>query len=280
MIPEIDPLLTMSDVYFNVNEGISLGLYFVIVGYMVLLSIYFLLIRFRKTKKVYWLYFSGFFAFTAMSRALFVLYDFFMPYILSMQASIGDIDPLLPLSYYRWAQFTGWLAVATLVGLLSTLLFTEESNLHKYLRLLTPVIAVIIAFLWFVLPNELILNLDYIIYRPVEHGGYDVNPGIDVVTASYTFGKGIGLFYINYIFLPIYILLLPATFFYLGVKSVGIIRKSSLLNGMGFLIYYAGRMSMGMLGMFSSRTQLFTPAFIILLGLLLISLANMMMMQN
>lgn len=46
---------------------------------------------------------------------------------------------------------------------------------------------------------------------------------------------------INYALAPIYAIVIPALFFYLAYHSVGTIRRGSILNGIGFLILYAGR---------------------------------------
>lgn len=46
---------------------------------------------------------------------------------------------------------------------------------------------------------------------------------------------------INYALAPIYAIFVPALFFYLAYNSVGTIRIGSALNGIGFLVLYAGR---------------------------------------
>jgi hypothetical protein len=46
---------------------------------------------------------------------------------------------------------------------------------------------------------------------------------------------------INYALAPIYAIFVPALFFYLAYNSVGTIRIGSVLNGIGFLVLYAGR---------------------------------------
>lgn len=81
---------------------------------------------------------------------------------------------------------------------------------------------------------------------------------------------------VNYVLAPIYAIVLPALFFYLAYHSVGTIRRGSILNGVGFLILYAGRV------MSSEAAKqvlvpwvgaIFAPGLVIL-ALLLISWGN------
>jgi hypothetical protein len=83
-------------------------------------------------------------------------------------------------------------------------------------------------------------------------------------------------FAVNYVLAPIYAIFLPALFFYLAYHSVGTIRRGSILNGVGFLILYAGRV------MSSEAVKqvlapwvgaIFAPGLVIL-ALLLISWGN------
>jgi hypothetical protein len=64
-------------------------------------------------------------------------------------------------------------------------------------------------------------------------------------------------------------------FFYLAKKTFGVIRKSYALNGIGFLIYYTGRILYSVLGVLNApHTQAILPPLIILLSLLIIVIAN------
>ena len=51
----------------------------------------------------------------------------------------------------------------------------------------------------------------------------------------------IGYAIANYVILPLYVIVLPALFFYIGLQLTGQLRKSNFLLGTGFLIYYGGR---------------------------------------
>ena len=177
----------------------------------------------------------------------------------------------LPIVVYRFASFTGWLAAAMVVGILATLLFTKDSQLHKSLAYILPGVVIVIASLILWLPPEYIVDPKYF----TDVLGL-ANPPV-TIKPSPIFGDSYpaGLFYLNYILLPILNFLLPCIFFYLAAKSVGIIRKSSILNGSGLIIYYVGRMVQPLLKSGGNLLiQAFVPAVIILIGMLLLALAN------
>ncbi len=255
----------------SVVDSLSIALYFVIIGYMFLLFCYFMFIRFRKTKKLYWFYFSLFFLFLLVSRALFIVYDYYMKiWILEIRYNGSN----LPIVIYRLASFTGWIAAAMVVGILATLLFTKETKLHKSMAYVLPAVVILIASMMLWLPAGYVVDPKYYWYvLQIE------NPPVEIVPSP-IFGPNYpaGLFYMNYIGLPILNFALPCIFFYLAAKSVGVIRKSSLLNGLGLIIYYVGRSIQPLLKFGENvLVQAFVPAIIILLGLILIALANFML---
>ena len=254
--------------FLSVVDSISLALYFVIIGYMFLLFCYFMFIRFRKTKKLYWFYFSLFFLFLMISRGLFIVYDFFMPI---WKFQIEFEGSTLPITIYRLASFTGWLAAAMVVGILATLLFTKDNKLHRSMAYVLPVIVILIASMMLWLPAGYVVDPKYYWYvLEIENVPVEIVP-------SPIFGEfyPAGLFYLNYILLPLLNFALPCIFFYLAAKSVGIIRKSSVLNGLGLIIYYIGRSIQPLLKFGEDAlAQAFIPAIIILIGLMLITLAN------
>jgi hypothetical protein len=51
----------------------------------------------------------------------------------------------------------------------------------------------------------------------------------------------LGYMIANYAFLPIYVIVLPLLFFYIGIQLVGQLRLSNFLIGSGLLVYYLGR---------------------------------------
>lgn len=258
----------LDEPFLSVVDSLSLGLYFIIIGYMMLLFFYFMFIRFRKTQKLYWFYFSLFFLFLAISRGLFIVYDFYMG-IWATFIESGGIH--LPIMIYRFASFTGWLAAAMVVGILSTLLFTKETKLHKSMAFILPGVVILIASLILWLPRAYVVDPKYF----TDVLGFTESPVAIVPSPIFGDTYPAGLFYLNYIMLPILNFALPCIFFYLAAKSVGVIRKSSVLNGLGLIIYYIGRSVQPLLKFGgASFVQAFIPSLIILIGLLLLSLAN------
>lgn len=224
---------------FNLNEAIAIGLYFTVIGYKFLCFGYFMLIRFRKTKRMYWLYFSLFFIFLAASRVFYMMMDFFFG---------GDPEKLVA---WRFANLSGWLSVAMLSGILSTLLFTGDSKLHHVIKKIFPLVPIGIGiFIMFI-------------------------PDIWISDPLGLFGWGTGKLVLNVIVLPIYIVLLPFMFFYLAKRSAGTLQRSFLLNGIGLLLYYVVRAVQPVLiTMTGSGTALMLPPLLILLSILIITFAN------
>ncbi len=85
--------------FFGFFDAIEMGLYMVVVGYDFLLFAFFLIMRFRLTKKPYWLFYSLVFLFLAIARFFFIAYYFFVPEMLiaarAMQAGLAILKPLL-----------------------------------------------------------------------------------------------------------------------------------------------------------------------------------------
>lgn len=229
--------------YLTIQQALSLGLFICILGYFVLIIFYFLFIRFRKTKRMYWLYFSLFFIFLTASRVAYIILDFFLPNNVVL---------------WKVANVTAWVGVGALSGVLGILLFTGDSKLHLWLKRIFPIIPVGIAIHIIFLPTSLING------PPVLAGISDF---------------GIAKVYMNVIILPIYIILLPFMFFYLAKKSLGTLQRSFLLNGIGLLIYYIARALQPVIPSLvenpgESWIEALVPPLLILLSILLISFAN------
>ncbi|MCP4761895.1 MAG: hypothetical protein GY870_08935 [archaeon] len=280
--------LTAEIEYIHYWDAIAMGLFFVIIGIQILLFIYFFFLRFRKTSKLYWLYFSLFFLFIAISRILFVSYDYLMPWIGSAILS----DPLYPFSVYRWASFFAWLAVSCLVGILTTLLFTKEDDkLQEYLKIIFPLVVVILGSLYLFLPPELLLDTNYYIYAS---DGYGIDTGVTIVPGPSLFSStGVVHVILSYAVLPLLSFGLPLIFLYLALKSIGVIRKSSALNGIGFFLYFLGKITQTILKLFAggaimineiaeaSKPLAFAisvvPAIFIIISLFTLAIANLML---
>ena len=108
-------------------SAIEMGLYFVIVGYLFLLFAFFLTMRFRTSKKLYWLFFSILFLCLATARVFFIAYYFFIPEMSALRAEIVDWLMLT----YRLATLFSWLAIACFMGVLGILLFPPEAEEEK-----------------------------------------------------------------------------------------------------------------------------------------------------
>ncbi|MHA1478130.1 MAG: hypothetical protein ACTSPU_08020, partial [Promethearchaeota archaeon] len=98
--------------YFDIWDGIESGLYYAIVGFYFLIFAYFLLMRFRVSKKYYWLYFSILFLFLAVGRGFFIVYYFYAP---ELRYTMSDLELVsLMMLMYRLATFSTWMGIACL----------------------------------------------------------------------------------------------------------------------------------------------------------------------
>lgn len=252
--------------YFNFYDSLELGLYMVVVGYYFLIFAYFFIMRFRISKKSYWFFFSLLFLALSLSRVFFIIYYFYAPETQNLT--------LIMLSY-RLAVFFTWIGISSLMGMLGILLFPpevkEESrfkidfNLKFLFRVILLVAPIIIGILALVFPDSLLIDMAYV---------SDFVEDIPIEPIA-ILGYPVGRLIINFIFQPLFNILVPVMFFYLAKKTFGVIRKSYALNGIGFLIYYFGRILYSVLGVFDApHTQSILPPLIILLSLLIIVIAN------
>ena len=267
--------------YFSFWDAVESGLYFVIVGYYFLLFAYFLLMRFRLSKKLYWLFFSILFLCLAAGRVFFIVYYFFIP---ELNASNAEIAQILML-YYRLAIFCSWLGLACLMGILGILLFPPEVDLDQnnarkktnkfvltptmklLLRITLMALPIIVGILALVLPDNLLMSS-----KMVEKYNLD----IDLVTINiFGWKYPAGLFILNFILAPIFMVAIPFLFLYLAWKTFGVLRKSYGLNAIGFFLYYAGRITQGAFEVVGwHHFEATIPPLIILCSLLIIVIAN------
>ncbi len=255
--------------YFS---AIEMGLFFIVVGYYFLLFAYFLLMRFRTSKKLYWLFFSILFLCLAAGRAFFIGYYFFVP---ELRASDAEIAQTLML-YYRLATFFSWMGIACAMGVLGILLFppdieqkkTEKTvDMKLILRITLIGIPIMIGILALTLPDELFMD-------PQLVEDYDLNIKLETINI---FGRSypIGRFILNFVLTPIFIAVIPFLFVYLAMKTYGVLRKSYALNAIGFFLYYMGRLSQGLFEIAGWPNLGSTvPALLIICSLLIIVIAN------
>jgi len=276
---------------FGFYDSIELGLYMVIVGYFFLIFAYFLIMRFRISKKSYWFFFSLLFIALAASRVFFIIYDFYIPEIDNPLITTDDEFVVATfMIIFRFATFSTWMATTCLMGMLGILLlppdtkfeknpiketdnkilsfFYENIRYVKYLiRFLLMLCPIILSILAFTLPDGVFIEKSI-----VDNYSTSITPiYINIAGWEYPVGR----FVFNFIFQPLFVAIIPFIFLYLAWKTYGVLRRSYLLNGIGFLIYYVGRIIRGLFEVINwPNVQSFVPPLLILLSLLLIVIAN------
>ncbi len=263
--------------YFDIWDGIESGLYYAIVGFYFLIFAYFLLMRFRVSKKYYWLYFSILFLFLAVGRGFFIVYYFYAP---ELRFTMSDLELVgLMMLLYRLATFSTWMGIACLMGVFGTLIFPpisdisekkqnkaqilRNNNVRILLKICLIVIPIIVSILALLLPDAFFMDPDlrdtYV-------------PTFQLVTI---FDYPAGRFVLNLILFPLMVLVIPFLFIYLALKTFGVLRRSYALNAIGFFIYFAGRATQGLLETFGfPHVRAILPPLLILLSLLIIVIAN------
>ena len=267
--------------FFDIWDGIESGLYYAIVGFYFLIFAYFLLMRFRVSKKLYWFYFSILFLFLAAGRGFFIVYYFYAPELLGTMPELELVELLMIL--YRLATFSTWLAIACLMGVFGTLIFPpvsdvaemedNESKIKKFLG--NKNVRIILKFCLIFIPivvGVLVLTLPDALFMDPDFNDHPYYAGIELVTI---FGYPAGRAVINFILLPIMVLVIPFLFVYLAFKTFGVLRRSYALNAIGFFIYFSGRIAQGLLETFGfPHVEAILPPLLILLSLLIIVIAN------
>ncbi|MFX1273776.1 MAG: hypothetical protein ACFFBP_12020 [Promethearchaeota archaeon] len=263
-------------------EGIELMLYGIILGYYVLISFYFIFLKYRNSKKTYWLFFGNIFISLAIGRYFFQMLYFFVP-AQGVSPETGEA-----LMYcYRLATFFTWIGISFAVGVLGILLLptivdknreiTEKNQIKKAIikflnndkrrlaiRIILMIIPVIVGILALILPDNLLMD--------VETNVTYFYPPIELITI---FGYPIGRLWLNWILLPLLVFLIPFMFLLLAYKTFGVLRKSYLLNGVAFLMYFAGRILDGVFNSLNwPHIKSYIPPLFIIVSLILFVLAN------
>ncbi|NVM16291.1 MAG: hypothetical protein HWN80_01140 [Candidatus Lokiarchaeota archaeon] len=269
--------------YFDIWDGIESGLYYAIVGFYFLIFAYFLLMRYRVSKKLYWLYFSVLFLFLAVGRGFFIVYYFYAPELVTTMSNVEIVELLMLL--YRLATFSTWMGIVCMMGVFGILIFPpltdigtssdkadNKSKIKKFLRnknvrLLLKICLIIIP----IIVGILVLTLpDSVLMDPDIRDQY-----IPLFELETIFGYPIGRAVINFILLPLMVIVIPFLFVYLALKTFGVLRRSYALNAIGFFIYFSGRIVQGLLETFGfPHVRAILPPLLILLSLLIIVIAN------
>ena len=86
----------------------------------------------------------------------------------------------------------------------------------------------------------------------------------------------LGRFLNNFIFMPLFLVLIPFVFLYLAWKTFGVLRRSYALNAIGFILYFVGgRIMQGALDVATlPHLRAVMPPLLILLALLILVIAN------
>jgi hypothetical protein len=267
--------------YFDIWSAIESGLYYIVVGYLVLIFFYFLLMRYRTSKRFYWLYFSFLFLFLAIGRFFFIVYYFYAPELDLPSLQIVNILMI----YYRLATFSTWLGIACLMGVLGILIFPpltdvpaiqasgfkgKVQNLFKKkfasvsFKSLLIIIPIIVAIAALILPDPLFMD-------PAFEAKYGIPHSFFITIFGYPIGRAL----LNFILLPIFVAIIPFLYIYLATRTFGVLRRSYALNAIGFLIYFSGRILDGLFGSLGwSHVSAIAPPLLILLSLLIIVIAN------
>jgi len=264
--------------FFTLWSGIESGLYYAIIGFYVLIFFYFLLMRFRTSKKMYWLFLC-----LAVGRIFFIIYYFYAPELYGILSNPELVAILM--IYYRFATLFTWFGIACLMVILGILIFPPladnierksetsfKSKLkglfrEKFLRLILKIalfiIPIIIGVAALILPDSLFMDPDFVTK-------YGVDPSsLDLTFFGYPAGRAV----LNFILLPIFVAFIPFLYLSLAMRTFGVLRRSYALNAVGFLIYFLGRILQGLLSSFP-HVSATLPPLLILLSLLIIVIAN------
>ena len=263
--------------FFTIWDGIESGLYYAIVGFYFLIFAYFILMRFRTSKKFYWFYFSLLFLFLGAGRVFFIAYNF---YARELQGTMTNLELVgLMMMLYRFATFFTWMGIACLMGVFGTLIlppitendnsetgiknFLRQKNVKTALKIFLIAIPIIVGVLALTLSDALFMDPDL-------KDNYSLS--IELITI---FGYPAGRFVLNFILLPLMVLVIPIFFVYLALKTFGVLRRSYALNAIGFFIYFLGRILQGLLETLGfPHVRAILPPLLILLSLLIIVIAN------
>jgi len=187
---------------YEVVREVEIGLWFLVVGYYFLLFVYFILMRFRKTKNPFHFALGLFFFGVALGRAFLFVGDFYA----GQEIQITGAPFTMPETDFFWrtGTFFQWMALAVLFSTAGYLILAEKWAQYGFA---IPPIAIAVVYL--VVPSGPLFD--------------------EMIT------------FLNVVLAPLFAILIPLLFFYMAWRSAGILRRTNFLLGLGFLIFYAGR---------------------------------------
>jgi hypothetical protein len=130
------------------------------------------------------------------------------------------------------------------------------------LRIILIGIPIAIGIMTLLMPDSLLMD-------PDMADEYDLDIHIQTIW-GYPAGR-----FILLVCVVLFTFIIPFLFIYLAIKTYGVLRKSYLLNAIGILLYYLGRILQGVFGIFGyAHFEATVPPIIILCALLVMVIAN------
>lgn len=186
---------------FSALETIIIGGWFVIIGYFLILFLYFVAFRYQENQNLFHLGMGIFFLLLGVARACFMVLDFY-----SVSDSIWR--PI----YWKVGTAVSWAAIFAIILSLAYVIIEDK----LWLQVLVALPPLLVSILVVALPPALVYPY----------------PDLPLPIAYLVFNFGL---------LPIYSIVLPLLFFDIGRRLSGPLRRSNFLIGGGFLLYYVGR---------------------------------------
>ncbi|MEM2144286.1 MAG: hypothetical protein QW279_02920 [Candidatus Jordarchaeaceae archaeon] len=227
------------------TESVGLGLWFATIGFYLLISVYLYFFKWKQTKNIFLLCLGVFFLCLAIGRVFFIINDFFLvPEIFPIDMTFRFVYALINPWYWRLGSFWEWIALGWLtVGMTITLI---ESKIPQRI---VPIIPFLAAFIMILTPENLLFSfgigqLHYFapelifIQQPLMVYLYYEIP---ILTGFIFQPSGMIYISVNYVLAALYAIMIPLIFFWVAWQGIGTIRKRALLLGLGFTIYYLGR---------------------------------------
>jgi hypothetical protein len=227
------------------TESVGLGLWFAIIGFYLLIAVYLYFFKWKQTKNIFLLCLGVFFLCLAVGRVFFIINDFFLvPEVFPIDITFRFVYALINPWYWRLGSFWEWIALGWLsIGMTITLME------NKILQKIVPVVPFLAAFIIILTPENLLFSpgigqLHYfapgliLIQQPLTTYLYYEIP---ILTGFIFQPSGMIYVSVNYVLAALYAIMIPLIFFWVAWQGIGTIRKRALLLGLGFTIYYVGR---------------------------------------
>jgi hypothetical protein len=221
--------------YVQIWQSVAIGFWFVVIAYEFLLFGYF---TFLKGLRIW--------AGGQRQKGNILFYMFFGVFFLLLAIGRGffivwdfyvGADPA-----YLWAWRIGeafqWAALTFISLAITTRIFE-----NRLIKLGIPIVPAICAFFFLFLPDNIVVLGSS---SPV-------------------------IFVLNVIIAPLYAIVIPAIYLYVAYQSAGVIRNSSLLLAVGFLVYYGGRVLHTLLVGTASASALILAPGIVIIGLIIMT---------